>query len=95
MTDENQQLSLAFVEPERAYKAYEYAVLVTNLDHELLTIAQLYRDRADCENSFDESKNQWGWGGYTTHDLHRCRLAAKIPIQFNVGMARLNSYQIV
>ncbi|HEY3243827.1 MAG TPA: hypothetical protein VGM03_10795 [Phycisphaerae bacterium] len=22
-------------------------------------------------------KNQWGWGGYTTHDLHRCRLAAK------------------
>jgi len=40
-------------------------------------MAQLYRDRADCENSFDELKNQWGWGGYTTHDLHRCRLAAK------------------
>jgi hypothetical protein len=56
---------------------YEYAVLVSNLPHELLTLAQLYRDRADCENSFDELKNQWGWGGYTTHDLHRCRLAAK------------------
>ncbi len=19
-----------------------------------------------------ELKNQWGWGGFTTHDLHRC-----------------------
>jgi hypothetical protein len=77
LTDEQQQLALAFVEPQRAYRAYEYAVLVTNLEQELLSIAQLYRDRADCENSFDELKNQWGWGGYTTHDLHRCRLAAK------------------
>jgi hypothetical protein len=31
----------------------------------------LYRDRADCENSFDELKNQWGWGGFTTRDLKR------------------------
>jgi Transposase DDE domain group 1 len=77
LSDEQQQLSLAFVEPDRPYKAYEYAVLVSNLPHELLTLAQLYRDRADCENSFDELKNQWGWGGYTTQDLHRCRLAAK------------------
>jgi hypothetical protein len=77
LSDEQQQLSLAFGEPDRPYKAYEYAVLVTNLDHELLTLAQLYRDRADAENSFDELKNQWGWGGYTTQDLHRCRLAAK------------------
>ena len=23
-------------------------------------------------------KNQWGWGGYTTHDLARCRLAARL-----------------
>jgi hypothetical protein len=30
---------------------------------------QLYRDRGDEENVFDEMKNQWGWGGYTTHDL--------------------------
>ncbi len=22
-------------------------------------------------------KNQWGWGGYTTHDPHRCQLAAR------------------
>src|SRR5271166_1731491 len=52
------------------------AALVTSLDNEILTMGQLYRDRADCENTFDELKNQWGWGGFTTHDLKRCRLAA-------------------
>ncbi len=56
---------------------YEYAVLVTNTDYEILTLGQLYRDRADAENAFDELKNQWGWGGFTTHDLHRCQLAAR------------------
>ena len=51
-------------------------MLVTDLNHELLTIAQLYRDRGDAENTFDELKNQWGWGGFTTQDLARCRLSA-------------------
>ena len=45
-------------------------------------IGQLYRDRADCENAFDELKNHWGWGGFTTRDLPRCRLMARI-----VGLA--------
>src|SRR4029078_8070052 len=58
--------------------AYEYAALVTNSDAEVLSIASHYRDRADSENSFDELKNQWGWSGYTTNDLHRCRLMARI-----------------
>jgi hypothetical protein len=40
-------------------------------------MGQLYRDRADCENGFDELKNQWGWGGYTTHDIERCNLSAR------------------
>jgi hypothetical protein len=35
-------------------------VLVTSLEGELLTIAQLYRDRGDAENNFDELNNQWG-----------------------------------
>jgi hypothetical protein len=48
---------------------YEYAVLVTDLPYEIPAMAKLYRDRVDCENCFDERKNQWGWGGYTTHDL--------------------------
>jgi hypothetical protein len=43
-----------------------------NTDYEVEHIGQLYRDRADCENGFDEIKNQWGWGGYTTHDIERC-----------------------
>src|SRR5262249_6889432 len=30
------------------------------------------------ENTFDELKNQWGWGGFTTQDLARCRLAARL-----------------
>ena len=50
---------------------------MTSLDSEILTLGQLYRDRADCENTFDELKNQWGWGGFTTHDLKRCRLLAR------------------
>jgi hypothetical protein len=37
----------------------------------------LYTNRAGCENGFDELKNQWGWGGYTTHDLERCNLSAR------------------
>jgi hypothetical protein len=51
-------------------------VLVTDLTHELCAIAQLYRDRGDAENAFDELKNQWGWGGFTTHDLKRCQFTA-------------------
>ncbi len=60
-----------------AGKLWEYAVLVTNSDFDLAAIGQLYRDRADCENGFDELKNQWGWGGYTTQDLERCNLSAR------------------
>jgi len=56
---------------------YEYAVLVTSLKDEVLSIAQHYRDRADSENNFDELKNQWGWGGFTTQDRKRCRLMAR------------------
>lgn len=47
---------------------YEYQVLVTSLSEELLSIADLYRQRADAENVYDELKNQWGWGGFMTKD---------------------------
>jgi hypothetical protein len=72
------QMKLAFIETEDGIRKYEYQVLVTSLDHELLTIAQHYRDRGDCENCFDELKNQWGWGGFTTHDLQRCRIISRL-----------------
>ena len=72
------QLVFASIESGTEVKKYEYAVLVTSLQEEILTIAQLYRDRADIENNFDELKNQWSWGGYTTHDLKRCQIMARI-----------------
>jgi hypothetical protein len=74
---ESAQQELQFLEASDKAKLWEYAVLVTNADYSLEAIGQLYRDRADCENGFDELKNQWGWGGYTTHDLERCNLSAR------------------
>ena len=86
--DDDGQQVLAFVEADRkagkSITGYEYAVLVTNTDYEVLSLGQLYRDRADAENAFDELKNQWGWGGFTTHDLHRCQLAARgVALAYN------------
>jgi hypothetical protein len=57
---------------------YEYIVLVTNTDLARSAVAQAYRDRADCENVFDEIKNQWGWTGFVTQDLRRCRIMARL-----------------
>ena len=74
---DKRQQSLQFADPLHPVKLWEYAVLVTNADYDLEAIGQLYRDRADCENGFDELKNQWGWGGYTTQDLERCNLSAR------------------
>ena len=33
--------------------------------------------RGDCGNGCDELKNQWGWGGFTTHDMHRSQVTAR------------------
>ena len=74
---EEGQLEFGFVEDLECARAYEYAVLVTSLGGEVLTMAQHYRDRADAENPFDELKNQWGWSGYTTRDLKRCQIMAR------------------
>ena len=57
---------------------YEYAVLVTSLQHPIPTVAQFYRDRADCENTFADLKNDWAWGGFTTQDQARNQLMARI-----------------
>jgi len=73
-----QQKSLAFVDGPEDMRLYEYSVLVTSLKDELVTLVQYYRDRADCENVFDEIKNQWGWGGFTTHDLKSCQFITRI-----------------
>ena len=79
--EDNGQQLLAFVESDRkagkGITGYEHAVPVTNTDYEILSLGQIYRDRADAGNAFDELKNPWGWGGFTTPDLHRRQLAAR------------------
>ena len=64
-------------------------VLVTNSAYALEVFGQLYRDRADCENGFDELKNQWGWG--RLHDSgHRT-----LPDERQSGGARLQLVELV
>jgi Transposase DDE domain group 1 len=77
LTDDK-QLNFVFIDTSETARRYEYAVLLTDLSYDIHAIAQLYRDRADAENCFDELKNQWGWGGYTTQDLKRCRLISRM-----------------
>jgi hypothetical protein len=75
----NEQLVLALAHDEVHDNAqvWEYPVLATNAPYDIAAIGQLYRDRCDCENGFDELKNQWGWGGLTTHDMHRSQVTAR------------------
>lgn len=80
--DDRGQQKLSFVEIGAAADVYDYSVLATSLDEDPSAFGQLYRDRGDGENIFDELKNQWGWGGFTTHDLARCRLAARLVALF-------------
>jgi hypothetical protein len=80
--DESAAAQLSFAEIGKAGELHEYSVLVTSLNEETEVFGPLYRDRGDGENIFDEMKNQWGWGGFTTHDLARCRLAARMLALF-------------
>lgn len=77
--DGSEQLQLDLVSPSvhEGQRLWECAVLVTDVAYPIEAIAQLYRDRADCENGFDELKNQWGPSGFTTHDINRCQTAAR------------------
>ena len=72
---------LPWTEIVKSLPEYEYMVLVTNLTLDLVGLTDLYLQRADVENVYDELKNQWGWGGFMTRDLHRCQVAAR-----NVGL---------
>lgn len=59
---------------------HEFAVYVTNLPLEFNAwqIQQLYRDRADTENVFDELKNQWGFSGFCAKARPTTELAARL-----------------
>jgi len=74
---EDGQADLFLIDAQVA-QVWEFAALVTSLDLEVLSLGQLYRDRGDSENPFDELKNQWGWAGFTTSDIHRCQIMARL-----------------
>jgi len=79
-----QRVFSGMAELKRGQDLYEYSVLVTSLCDEVRTVAQLYRDRAEAENIFDELKNQWGWTGFTTQDVRRCQILARtIAVTYN------------
>ncbi len=66
-----------WIESADATRSWDFCVLVSSVeDLDAMALAQLYRDRGDCENIFDELKNQWGWGGFVTRDLARTRFVA-------------------
>ena len=76
---EGDQLLLGFSEVVQSQDAlWDYGILVTSLECENRTLAQFYRDRGDAENTFDELKNQWGWGGFVTQDLKRTQITARM-----------------
>jgi hypothetical protein len=63
--------------------SYEYSAIVTNLSKEQFDtwqIVELYQRRADCENVFDELKNQWGLGGFCSQQMHVTELAARFTV---------------
>ena len=75
------QLLLGLSEVIDSYdRIWDYGILVTSLEGEWenLTLAQLYRDRGDIENAFDELKKQWGWGWFATLNLKRTQITARM-----------------
>lgn len=72
------QQELTFIEGPEDMRLYEYSVLITSLTTDAIAVMQHYRDRADCENVFDEIKNQWGWGGFVTKQLQTSQIMARM-----------------
>jgi hypothetical protein len=59
----------------------EFAAYVTNLPPEeadAFQIIQLYRQRADAENVFDELKNQWGFAGFCSQKASVSQSSARM-----------------
>jgi hypothetical protein len=73
-----QQQELAFIDGPEDMRLYEYSVLITDLPNDLISLMQHYRNRADCENVFDEIKNQWGWGGFVTQRQQTSQIMARM-----------------
>ncbi|MDR0330235.1 MAG: IS1380 family transposase [Chitinispirillales bacterium] len=62
---------------------YEYSAWVTNLTKQqadAFQAVELYQKRADCENIFDELKNQWGFTGFCSQHSNVTELAARLTL---------------
>ena len=61
---------------------HEFAVYVTNLPEDIngWQVQDLYRQRADVENVFDELKNQWGFSGFCAKARATTELAARLTL---------------
>jgi hypothetical protein len=62
---------------------HEYHAWVTDLDPQQVNafqVAELYQKRADCENIFDELKNQWGLAGFCSQHSNVTELAARFTL---------------
>jgi Transposase DDE domain group 1 len=61
---------------------HEFAVYVTDLPESFnaWNIQDLYRQRADVENVFDELKNQWGFSGFCAKFRATTELAARLTL---------------
>lgn len=63
--------------------SYEYTAFVTNLlpqQFQAWQIVEFYQGRADCENIFDELKNQWGLAGFCSQQQHVTEIAARFTL---------------
>ena len=71
-----------------SYAKYEYEAYVTSLSPEQALgwqVIELYRKRADCENVFDELKNQWGFNGFCSRHREVTEMAARLMlVAYNV-----------
>ena len=82
--DEQLVLALPHDEVQDNAQVWEYTVLATNATYDIAAIGQLYRDRCDCENGFDELKNP-GLGrlhhaGHAPQPGHRARRGAGLQL---------------
>ena len=73
-------LELVEASDETCADGYEWYALVTDLDMDARDVLPPCRGRGDCENVFDEMKNQWGWGGFTAHSLAQAALFAELSV---------------
>lgn len=62
---------------------YKFMAFVTDLSTTQFTcwqISDLYDKRADCENIFDELKNQWGLSGFCSQQQNVTEFAARMTL---------------